>query len=119
MQTYRHGLVLGAFYPPTLADHAFIRHAAAQASRITVVVLGAAWETIALADRVAWLRSEHAGDAGVTVLGIRCDIPTDCAGPGAWAARLALIQAALSGVTSDPVDAVFGIEPPGEQIAAR
>lgn len=119
MQTYRHGLVIGAFYPPTLGDHALIRQAAARATGVTVVVLGAARETISLADRVAWLRSEHADDADVTVVGIRCDIPPDDADSGAWAARLALIQAALAGVTDDPVDAVFGSEPLGDEIAAR
>lgn len=119
MQTYRHGLVLGAFYPPILEDHAFIRQAATRAARITVIVLGAAWETIALADRVAWLRSEHARDAHVTVVGIRCDVPTECDDSGVWAARLALIQAALAGVTDEPVDAVFAGRPLGEQIAAR
>jgi NadR type nicotinamide-nucleotide adenylyltransferase len=119
MQTYRRGLVLGAFYPPTLEDHALIRHAATHATRVTVVVLGAAWETIPLADRVGWLRSEHAGDVHITVVGIRCDIPTDCVDPGAWAARLVLIAAALADVTNEPLDAVFGSQPMAEQVAAH
>jgi HTH-type transcriptional regulator, transcriptional repressor of NAD biosynthesis genes len=119
MQTYRHGFVLGAFYPPTLGDHALIRHAAGRATRVTVVILGAAWENISLADRVAWLRTEHAADTPVTVVGIRCDIPLDFAGEAAEAAHWASIQAALAGVTDDPIDAVFGSEPLGEEVAAR
>jgi HTH-type transcriptional repressor of NAD biosynthesis genes len=119
MQAYRHGLVLGVFYPPTLRDHAHIRRATAHATRVTVVVLCAARENISLADRVVWLRSEHADDTRVTVVGIRCGIPIDCVDSGAWAARLVLIQAALAGVTDEPIDAVFGTGPFDDEVAAR
>jgi HTH-type transcriptional repressor of NAD biosynthesis genes len=118
MRAFRHGLVIGKFYPPTLGHHHLIRAAAAKAGRLTVVCMAAGVETIPLADRVAWLRAEHGADSNVTVTGIRCDAPMDFGDETVWAAQVALMRAAVATVTDEPVDAVFTGEGYGEELAA-
>ncbi|NJC68585.1 AAA family ATPase [Planosporangium thailandense] len=118
MRTFRHGLVIGKFYPPTRGHHHLIRTAAARADRLTVVCMASAVETIPLADRVAWLRAEHAGEAHVTITGVRCDAPMDLGDVTVWAAQVAVMRAAVATVTDEPVDAVFTSEAYGEELAA-
>lgn len=71
MTRYRHGLLLGKFYPPHVGHHAAIRSAALSCEQFTVLVMASAVETVPLADRVAWLRAEHAGEPGVRVIVMR------------------------------------------------
>ena len=54
----RHGLVMGKFYPPHIGHHDLIRRAATECDRVSVVVVGASVESIALTDRLTWLRDE-------------------------------------------------------------
>ncbi len=115
----RHGLVIGKFYPPHAGHHHLVRRAAAQAARVTVVVMAASVESLALADRVAWLREVHAADANVTVVGIVDDHPVDYGSDAIWRAHVALMQEAARGVTALPVDAVFTSEPYGDELARR
>jgi HTH-type transcriptional regulator, transcriptional repressor of NAD biosynthesis genes len=117
--TYRHALVVGKFYPPTLGHHALIRYAARHADRVTVVVMTAAQESISLDDRVSWLQAEHLGDSNVTAVGIRCDIPTDLGSATIWTAQVALMRAAVSSVTTQPIDLVVSSEPYGPPLAER
>ncbi|MGC9665220.1 AAA family ATPase [Planosporangium sp. 12N6] len=119
MRAFRHGLVIGKFYPPTRGHHHLIRTAATRADRLTVVCMAAAVETIPLADRVAWLRAEHRDDPTVTVVGVRCDAPMDLGDETVWAAQVAVMRAAVALVTDQPVDAVFSSEGYGEELAAR
>ncbi|AQT78677.1 transcriptional regulator [Mycolicibacterium litorale] len=118
MNSYRHGLLVGKFYPPHLGHHAAIRAAAEQCERFTVLVMAAAVETVALADRVAWLQAEHGSDPGVRIVGIRCDAPVDVTNPRVWAAQVATMTAALRR-TGGPVevDAVFSAEDYGAELA--
>ena len=116
---YRHGLVIGKFYPPHEGHHLLVREAAARAERVTVVVMGAGVETVPLAERVTWMRQVHADTANVTVTGIRCDIPVDLGSDAVWAAQVALMAAAVRQVTDDPMDAVFSSEPYGDVLARR
>ena len=51
MSEYRHGLLIGKFYPPHRGHHDAIRLAAARCDEFTVVVMAAAAETVPLADR--------------------------------------------------------------------
>ncbi|MFV8228697.1 hypothetical protein [Mycolicibacterium fortuitum] len=51
MTEFRHGLMIGKFYPPRIGHHEAIRAAAARCDRFTVLVMAAAVETIQLADR--------------------------------------------------------------------
>ncbi len=117
MTRYRHGLMLGKFYPPHVGHHAGIREGAAQCERFTVLVMASAVETVALADRVAWLRAEHAGEPGVRVIGVRCDAPVDVTDERVWAAQVAVISAALRAGGEPVVDAVFSGESYGAELA--
>ena len=58
--SFRHGLIIGKFYPPHAGHHAAIRRAADECDRVSVVVMASYAETVPLADRVAWLIAEHA-----------------------------------------------------------
>ena len=101
---FRHGLMVGKFYPPHLGHHGAIRAAAARCEKFTVLVMASAVETVPLADRVAWMREEHAGDANVRVAGIRCDAPMDVTDQRVWAAQVGVMRA---GIGELAVDAVF------------
>lgn len=117
MTGFAHGLLIGKFYPPHLGHHAAIRAAAVQCGRLSVVVMASAAETIPLADRVAWLRAEHTGDAGVTVVGVRCGAPLDLTDPLVWAAQVAVMRSAARAVTPAPVDVVFCGDAYGKELA--
>lgn len=115
---FTHGLMIGKFYPPHRGHHDAIRAAAAQCTRVTVLVMAATVETIALADRVRWLREEHAGDPGVEIRGVRCDAPMDATDPRVWTAQIAAMRAALrQDGGSDDVDVVFSGEDYGTEMA--
>jgi len=115
----RHGLVIGKFYPPHAGHHHLVRAASRGADRVTVVVMAATVESLALADRVAWLREVHAADANVTIAGIRDDHPVDLASDAVWRAHVALMEEAARTVTDEPVDAVFTSEAYGDELARR
>lgn len=115
----RHGLVIGKFYPPHAGHHHLIRAAAAGSARVTVVVMASSVETIALADRVRWLREVHADDPRVTVTGIADDHPVDYGSDVLWRAHVALMVQAARAITGAPIDAVFTSEPYGAELARR
>ncbi len=114
-----HGLVIGKFYPPHAGHHHLVRAASRSAERVTVVVMAATVESLALADRVRWMREVHAQDENVTVTGIFDDHPVDYSSEAAWRAHVELMEQAARGVTSEPVDAVFTSEPYGDELARR
>lgn len=108
MTEFRHGLMIGKFYPPRIGHHEAIRAAAARCDRFTVLVMAAAVETIPLADRMAWLREEHEHDANVRIAGIPCDAPVDVTDQRVWAAQVAAMRAGVRTAGAAPeVDAVF------------
>ncbi|WP_249383573.1 hypothetical protein [Mycobacterium sp. DBP42] len=108
MTKFRHGLMIGKFYPPRLGHHEAIRAAAARCDRFTVLVMAAAVETIPLADRMAWLREEHERDANVRIAGIPCDAPVDVTDERVWAAQVAAMRAGVRAAGAAPdIDAVF------------
>ena len=115
----RHGLVIGKFYPPHAGHHHLVRAASRGAERVTVVVMAATVESLALADRVAWMREVHAEDENVTIAGIRDDHPVDLEDDAIWRAHVALMQEAARSVTDEPVDAVFSSEAYGDELARR
>ncbi len=120
---FRHGLLIGKFYPPHLGHHEAIRTAAARCERVTVVVMASLVETITLADRVAWLAAEHAAEPAVHVSGIRCDAPVDVHDESIWRAQVAAVRAALEQAgrleQPGPVDAVFSADDYGPELARR
>jgi NadR type nicotinamide-nucleotide adenylyltransferase len=120
---FRHGLVIGKFYPPHLGHHYLISRAAASikaasaCGQVTVLVMAARRETIALSDRVAWLREAFADEPSVVVSGVACDAPVDYGDTTVWAAQVAVMRAALARDGRPPVDAVFSSEPYGAELA--
>lgn len=121
---YRHGLVLGKFYPPHAGHRYLIDTAAAACARVTVVCAPSTVESIPLADRLAWLREIHAGQPPVRVVGGYDDVPIDYHDDAVWAAHVEITRtlvakaAAADGVAPE-IDAVFSSESYGPELARR
>ena len=113
---FRHGLVVGKFYPPHAGHHALVEAAAARCAAVTVVVAPSRRESIPLDLRVAWLREVHAATPWVRFVGRYDDHPVDYADPAVWDLHCAVFADALGG---EPVDAVFSSEAYGEELARR
>ncbi|MFC7758283.1 AAA family ATPase [Catellatospora bangladeshensis] len=114
--TYRHGMVVGKFYPPHAGHHHLIRAAAAACARVTVVVAPSSGESIPLETRLAWLREEHADTPWVRFAGRYDDTRIDYGDPAVWDAHCAVFREAVG---PDPVDAVFSSEKYGDELARR
>lgn len=96
MTDFRHGLVIGKFYPPH-AGHLYLASAAARhCEQVTVVCMAATQESIPLERRVAWLREALAEHANVTVSGIVDDVPVDYHDPAIWQAHEDLMREAIA-----------------------
>lgn len=96
MTAFRHGLVIGKFYPPH-AGHLYLASAAARhCDQVTVVCMAATQESIPLALRVAWLREALAEHANITVSGIVDDVPVDYHDPAIWQAHEDLMREAIA-----------------------
>ncbi|OHV35831.1 MULTISPECIES: AAA family ATPase [Pseudofrankia] len=119
MTRYRHGFIVGKFYPPHQGHRQLIDTAARTCDEVTVLVEAGATETIPLADRMAWLRETHADTPHVTVIGISCDVPVDMANPTVWTAQVEVMRAALRQHGRPPIDAVLSSEAYGDELAAR
>ncbi|MDU0294595.1 AAA family ATPase [Saccharothrix longispora] len=126
MTDFDHALVLGKFYPPHAGHHHLVRTAAARSARTTVTVLASHVESIPVADRVAWLRAEHAGTPGLVVLGDVDDHEMDFDSDEVWELHMGVARAVLARraiLDGDPasaaVDAVFSSERYGEEMAKR
>jgi HTH-type transcriptional repressor of NAD biosynthesis genes len=109
---FRHGLVLGKFYPLHAGHSSLIRTAQNRSARVTVQLLGASQESIPLAVREAWLREEHPTARIVSAID---DAPVDFDSADAWAEHMVPIRALLDA----PVDAVFSSDPYGAELADR
>ncbi|MEO5796707.1 MAG: AAA family ATPase [Rhodoferax sp.] len=121
---YRHGLVIGKFYPPHLGHIYLIRTAAAHCQQVTVGVLGSSVESISIAQRVAWLRETFADAPQVRIVGALDDVPIDYTSPAIWAAHVAVMREAVQEAqrTFGPapaVDAVFTSEHYGQELARQ
>ncbi|MFD0200584.1 MULTISPECIES: AAA family ATPase [Saccharothrix] len=126
MTDFDHVLVLGKFYPPHAGHHHLVRTAAARSRRTTVTVLASSAESIPVADRVAWLRAEHAGTPGLVVLGDVDDHEMDFHSDTVWELHMGVARAVLARraiLDGDPasatVDAVFSSEHYGDEMAKR
>lgn len=124
---FRHGLIIGKFYPPHAGHHLLVDTAAEACDRVSVVVAAATAETIPLAQRRAWMAAAHASQPGVVVLAAVDEHLVDYSSPAAWEAHVAVFEAAvargavLDGLTPDAavIDAVFSSEPYGAELARR
>jgi NadR type nicotinamide-nucleotide adenylyltransferase len=116
VRRFRHGLVVGKFYPPHAGHHHLVSVAARRCAALTVVVAPASHESVPLDARLAWLREVHADEPHVRFVGVHDDHPVDYADPAAWDAHCALFRAAAG---DSPVDAVFSSEGYGPELARR
>lgn len=119
--SFRHGLVIGKFYPPHAGHHFLIRTAAAACERVTVVPMASDVESIPLHHRIAWLREAYADQPHVTVSGQVDNLRTDYGDEAAWAGHVDLMRAAVSRGehAAHPIDAVFTSEEYGAELARR
>jgi NadR type nicotinamide-nucleotide adenylyltransferase len=122
-ERFRHGLVIGKFYPPHAGHHFLIRSAADSCEAVTVVVMAADVESIPLAERVAWIRAHWADEPRVRVAGVVDNLPVDLESDTIWAGHVALMRdgVAAAGHLDDagPVDAVVSSESYGLELADR
>jgi NadR type nicotinamide-nucleotide adenylyltransferase len=109
---FRHGLVLGKFYPLHAGHQALIRAASRSCDRVTVQVLASSVESIPLDVRAEWLRAEH---PEVSVVAAMDDAAVDFHSPAAWDEHLRLIESLLD----EPVDAAFTSDAYGSELARR
>ncbi|GAA2094994.1 AAA family ATPase [Actinomadura alba] len=124
--TFRHGLVIGKFYPPHAGHHHLIDTAAAACERLTVVAAASSVESIPIALRAAWLRERHP-QAHVEIVAVVDDAEIDYDSDLIWAEHVAAFRAGLEvasglgvgAVDVPPVDAVFSSEHYGAELARR
>jgi NadR type nicotinamide-nucleotide adenylyltransferase len=121
--TYRHGLVVGKFYPPHAGHHHLIDTAAARCERLTVLVAASIAESIPVALRAAWLREMHT-QPHVEIVPVVDDIEIDYDSEEIWSAHVEIFwdglrQAEGLDARRHPVDAVFSSEDYGAELARR
>ena len=109
---FRHGLVLGKFYPPHAGHHHLIRTALRRCERVTVEVLASGVESIPLQARLDWLAEDH---PTARVVGAMDEAEIDYDSPAAWEAHMIPIRTLLD----EPVDAVFTSDSYGAELARR
>lgn len=119
---FRHGLVIGKFYPPHAGHFYLIQTAARHCERVTVIAMAASHESIPLALRLAWLQEGVAVQQHVAVVGVIDDVPVDYDDPDIWRQHVDLMRLALSQMNPPPpvaVDAVFTSEAYGDELATH
>lgn len=126
MIRFRHALVIGKFYPPHAGHHFLIEAAAQWSSLVTVVVMAADSESLALDRRVAWLREMFRLLPRVRVVGAVDNDPTDFESEASWQRQTERIRGSLAradeisgGGAPVSVDAVFSSEGYGDELARR
>jgi HTH-type transcriptional repressor of NAD biosynthesis genes len=120
---FRHGLVIGKFYPPHLGHEYLIRSAALHSSAVTVAVLGSSVESLSIAQRVQWLQNAFADTPQVRIIGALDDVPVNYGDDTIWQAHVDIMRDAVThaGRTFTPlpkVDAVFSSEAYGDRLAS-
>jgi NadR type nicotinamide-nucleotide adenylyltransferase len=121
---YRHGLVIGKFYPPHLGHEYLIRTAARHCGAVTVGVLGASVESISMHRRAAWLKESFADFANVRVVAELDDVRIDYESSDVWDEHVAVMRRAIARADREygavpVVDAVFTSESYGDELARR
>jgi HTH-type transcriptional repressor of NAD biosynthesis genes len=109
---YRHGLVIGKFYPLHAGHSALIRAASRSCDRVTVEVLASRVESIPLDVRADWVREDHPECHVVSGMD---DAEIDYDSPAVWDQHMQVI----GGLLDSPIDAVFTSDPYGEELARR
>ena len=111
-ERFRHGLVLGKFYPLHAGHSHLIRTALERCDAVTVELLGASVESIPLEVRAQWIREEH---PTARVRSAIDDLEIDFHSEEIWDAHMRLIESLLD----EPVDAVFTSDEYGHELARR
>lgn len=109
---FRHGLVLGKFYPLHTGHSALIRSASAQCDRVTVQVLASSVESIPLDVRADWVREEH---PACRVVAAMDEAQVHFGSAAAWDAHMLIIESLLD----ERVDAVFTSDAYGAELGRR
>ena len=109
---FRHGLVIGKFYPLHAGHQALVRAATSSCDRVTVEVMVHGVESIPAAVRVGWVQGEH---PEARVVAAFDDAEVDFDSPELWDLHMAVITSHLDG----PVDAVFTSDAYGAELARR
>ena len=109
---FRHGLVLGKFYPLHAGHSNLIRTALRMCDQVTVQLLVNSAETIPLETRLAWLQEEH---PTAHIVGEIDDAEVDFDSPTAWDEHMRVIERLLPA----PVDAAFTSDEYGAELAQR
>lgn len=112
MTEFRHGLVLGKFYPLHAGHQQLIRAASSACERLTVQVLASSVESIPLEVRADWVRREH---PEVHVVAGMDEAPVDYRDPAVWDLHMAVIEDLLA----EPVDVVVTSDDYGAELAHR
>lgn len=119
---FRHGLVIGKFYPVHAGHLNLVRTALERCDHVTVQVLWSSQESVPASLRARWLRDELPGAHVVTGLD---DAPVDYESEDAWQAHVAVMQDLLAAgcvpgcAEQAPVDAVFTSDVYGAEMARR
>ncbi|WP_424531034.1 AAA family ATPase [Sphaerisporangium viridialbum] len=124
--TFRHGLVIGKFYPPHAGHHHLVDTAAAACERLTVVVAASTVESIPLVSRAGWLRERHP-QPHVEIVPVLDDADIDFESDAVWREHVDAFRAGLAALPGTgagaldvpPVDAVFSSEDYGPELARR
>ncbi|MAP93446.1 MAG: cytidyltransferase, partial [Ponticaulis sp.] len=109
---FRHGLVVGKFWPLHAGHSNLIQTALSRCERVTVQLLVHPEEDIPLETRANWIREIHPEAQLVTGMD---DVPTDFEDPDIWDRHMAIIE----GLLDAPVDAVFTSDEYGGELAER
>lgn len=109
---FRHGLVIGKFYPFHAGHQALVRAATSSCDRVTVEVMVHGVESIPATVRVGWVHGEHPDTRVVAAFD---DAEVDFDSPEVWDLHMAVIESHLDG----PVDAVFTSDAYGAELARR
>ncbi|WP_027588223.1 AAA family ATPase [Acidipropionibacterium thoenii] len=112
MRQFRHGLVLGKFYPFHAGHEHLICAAAARCQQVTVQVLGSRQESIPLEVRRDWVAGRF---PMLDVVAAMDEAEVDFDSPAAWDQHMEVIEPLLE----TPVDAVFSSDGYGAELARR
>jgi HTH-type transcriptional repressor of NAD biosynthesis genes len=125
-EQFKHGLVIGKFYPPHAGHEYLIRTASDYCGIVTVVAMASSVESIPLALRVEWLKEIFKDRLNVTIVGVMDDEPIDYHSDAVWSAHVAHMQRGLDEANAlrarsqaTTVDAVFTSEQYGNELAVR
>lgn len=112
MTSFRHGLVLGKFYPFHAGHEHLICAAAARCQQVTVQVLGSSRESVPLQARRDWVAERF---PMLDVVAAMDEADVDFDSPAAWDQHMGVIESLLK----TPVDAVFTSDDYGAELARR